>query len=96
MKSATYATKTRPPCEMLLKSATPATKTSAHLLGAADGGIIAAAVPILQPKPSREQEMKLTSTASCEMLLKSATTATKTNAHWPQGAGNEAGFDSIL
>ena len=67
-----------------MKSATHATKTSAHfllLLGAADGRVIAAAVPTLPPKPSREQEMKLTSRASCEMLLKSATPATETSAH---------------
>ena len=71
----------RASCEMLLKSATTATKTTAYLLGAADGRAIAAAIQILQPKPSREQEMKLNSRASCEMLLKSATTATKAGAY---------------
>ena len=58
-------------CEMLLKSVTIAMKTSAYLLGAADGRVIAATVPTLPPKPSREQEMKLILRASCEMLHRS-------------------------
>ena len=44
---------------------------SAYLLGAAGDRIIAAAVPTQPPKAPSEQQMKLISIASCEIILKS-------------------------